>query len=65
MEIFSNKGMKKAEQKFLETTFLAVLEFILVEGVDKVLSLISDATEEDVVIFPNVAKALRDKGFIK
>lgn len=65
MRVFENKGMAKSAQKLLKNTFLAVLEFILTEGVEGVLGHISDATEEEVGVFPHVAQALREKGFLK
>lgn len=65
VEVFENKGMQKSVQTFMENTLLAILEYILQVGVDEAISQVADATEEDIRCFPHVAKALRDKGFLK
>jgi hypothetical protein len=65
MKCFENRGMDKAAQTFMENVFLAVLEFILEEGVDKALRHLSDITEEDVRVFPNVRNALKERGMLK
>ena len=65
MECFENKGVDKPVQKFMENTFLAILEFILEEGVDSALSHLSNVTEEDVRVFPHVRNALKERGMLK
>lgn len=65
MKCFENRGMNKAAQTFMENVFLAVLEFILEEGVDNALRHLSDITEEDVRAFPNVKNALKERGMLK
>ena len=57
--------MDKPVQKFMENTFLAILEFILEEGVDNALCHLSDVTEEDVRVFPHVKNALMERGILK
>lgn len=57
--------MDKASQRFAENMFLAILEYILEEGVDNALYHLSDASEEDVRVFPHVRDALKDKGILK
>lgn len=65
MESFENKGMDKPVQKFMENTFLAILEYILEEGIDNALSNLSDVTEEEVRVFPHVRDALKERGMLK
>ena len=65
MKCFENKGMGKASQKFMENVFLAILEFILEEGVDNALQYLSDVTEDDVRVFPHVRNALMERGMLK
>lgn len=65
MKVFENIGLKKPEQEFMENVFLAVLEFILEEGVDNALYHMSDVTEEDVRAFPHVKNALKERGMLK
>ena len=65
MKCFDNKGMNKAAQTFMENMFLAVLEFILEEGVDNALHHLSDVREDDVRVFPNVMNALKERGMLK
>ena len=49
----------------MENTFLAILEYILEEGVDNALAHLSDVTEEDVKVFPHVRNALKERGILK
>ena len=65
MEFFENKGLHKPEQKFMENMFMAVLEYILEEGVDNALRHLSDVTAEDVRVFPHVRDALKERGMLK
>ena len=65
MEAFENQGARKSVQTFMENTYLAILEYILQVGIDEALLRVADANEEDVRVFPHVAKALQDKGFLK
>ena len=65
MKFFDNKGTSGAVQTFMENTFLAILEYILEEGVDNALAHLSDVTEEDVKVFPHVRNALKERGILK
>lgn len=56
MEAFESKGMAKSVQTFMENSFLAILEYILTVGVDEALMQVADVKEEDVRVFPHVAK---------
>ena len=57
--------MNKPVQTFMENTFLAILEYVLEEGVDNALCHLSDVTEEDVRAFPHVRNALKERGLLK
>lgn len=65
MKSFENKGMDKPVQTFMENTFLAILEYILEEGIESALSNLSDVTEEEVRVFPHVRDALKERGMLK
>ena len=60
MKGFENFALDKAHQKLLTTITLSVLEFILVEGVDKMVDMMSDTHPDDLRVFPNVAKAIEN-----
>ena len=61
MEFFANKGLGKAQQTFVENVFLAVLEYILTDGVDAAICRLSDVPADILRLFPHVEKALREK----
>lgn len=65
MKCFENTGVGKAEQKFMENMLLAILEFILEEGIDNALLHLFDVTDEDVRVFPHVRDALKERGILK
>ena len=65
MECFENNGLNKPAQTFMENVCLALLEFILEEGIDEALTHFSDLTEEDVRVFPHVRSALKERGMLK
>ena len=65
MKCFENKGVDKATQTFMENMLMAILEFILEEGVDNALLHLSDVTDEDVRVFPHVRDALKERGILK
>lgn len=65
MDIFENKGLGKPVQTFMENTTLSILNYILEDGIDGVLSHFSDLSEDDVKPFPYVAKALRERGLLR
>ncbi len=65
MKCFENKGADAPVQKFMENALLAVLEYILEEGVDGALAHLSNITEEDVRVFPHVRNALQERGMLK
>lgn len=55
---------QKSVATFLDNSILAILEYILVEGVDGALEHFKDINEDDVRIFPHVAQALRERGYL-
>ena len=65
MKCFENKGVDKATQTYMENMLMAILEFILEEGVDNALLHLSDVTDEDVRVFPHVRDALKERGILK
>lgn len=65
MKCFENRELDKATQTFMENVCLAMLEFILEEGMDNALRHLSDVTEEDVRVFPHVRVALKERGILK
>ena len=65
MDIFENKGLDKPVQTFMENTTLSILNYILEDGIDGVLSRFSDLSEDDVKPFPYVEKALSERGLLK
>ena len=60
MKGFENYPLDKAHMKFLTTTMLSTLEFILVEGVEKMVDIVSDTPTDDLRAFPNVARAIKN-----
>ena len=61
MEFFANKGLGEAQQTFIENVFLAVLEYILTEGIDAALGHLSDVPVDILRLFPHIEKALKEK----
>lgn len=65
MKDFENIAKDNPSQTFMENTFLVILEYILIDGMDNALCHLSDVSEEDVKMFPHVMKALKEKGILK
>ena len=61
MKGFENYALDVAHQKLLTTITLSILEFILEEGVDKLVDMMSDTPIDDLRMFPHVAKAIEDR----
>ena len=55
--------MKKSAATFLDNTTLAILEYILEEGIDGALANFKDIDEEDIRVFPHVMQAMKDRGY--
>ena len=51
--------------QFVEKVALAIVEYILQEGMDEMLEQCAGITKEQCLIFPNVAKAMKEKGVLK
>lgn len=56
--------MPKSVADFLDNSTLAILEYILVEGVDGALAHFKGVNEEDIRVFPHVVQALRERGYL-
>ena len=56
--------MPKSLATFLDNSTLSILEYILVEGIDGALAHFKGISEEDVRVFPNVMRALRERGYL-
>ena len=54
----------KPMRKFVESVTLSVIEYILEEGMDEMLEQCAGITQEQCLIFPNVAKAMKGKGLL-
>ena len=56
--------MRKFRDSGVQGIVLRVLEYILTVGMDKVLSDMSDVTEEEVRDLPHVKNALKERNMI-
>ena len=63
--IDSMNGVDAPIRTFLMNTTLAVLEYILTEGVDRVLDSFAGVSEDDIRVFPHVMKVMKDKGLLQ
>lgn len=51
-------------RKFVENVTLSIVEYILQEGIDSMLEQCVGITKEQCRIFPNLAKAMKEKGLL-
>lgn len=56
--------LPKSTADFLDNSMLAILEYILEEGVDAALAHFKGANEDDIRIFPHVVQALKERGYL-
>ena len=56
--------MQKSVTTFLDNSTLAILEYILEEGIDGALAHFKGISEDDVRVFPNVMRALKERGYL-
>ena len=56
--------MKKSAATFLDNATLAILEYILEDGIDGVLAHFKGIDEEDLRVFPHVVRAMKDRGYL-
>ena len=56
--------MQKSVATFLDNSTLAILEYILEEGIDGALARFKGISEDDVRVFPNVMQALKERGYL-
>lgn len=56
--------MSKSMATFLDNSTLAILEYILEEGIDGALAHFEGVAEDDVRVFPHVAQALKERGYL-
>ena len=56
--------MQKSIADFLDNSTLAILEYILVEGVDGALAHFKGANVDDIRVFPHVVQALKERGYL-
>ena len=61
----SMNGVDAPVRTFLMNTTLAVLEYILTEGVDGVLDSFVGVNKDDIRVFPHVMEAMREKGLLQ
>lgn len=55
---------QKAAATFLDNATLAILEYILEEGIDGALAHFKGVTEEEIKVFPHVVQALTERGYL-
>lgn len=55
---------QKATATFLDNATLAILEYILEEGMDGALAHFKGVSEEEIRIFPHVVQALKERGYL-
>lgn len=63
--IDSMNGVDAPVRTFLMNTTLAVLEYILTEGVEGLLDSFVGISEDDIRGFPHVMKAMKEKGLLQ
>lgn len=56
--------MKKSAATFLDNATLAILEYILEEGIDGALAHFKGVDEEDIRVFPHVVQAMKERGYL-
>lgn len=56
--------MKNSSANLLDNVTLAILEYILEEGIDGALAKYKGVTEEEIRVFPHVVQALRERGYL-
>lgn len=55
---------QKAAATFLDNATLAILEYILEEGMEGALAHFKGITEEEIKVFPHVVQALKERGYL-
>lgn len=56
--------MPKSMADFLYNSMLAILEYILEEGIDGALAHFKGVNEDDIRVFPHVVQALKERGYL-